>query len=1255
MRYQDLYQFGLICFACLVLFGVATFAYREMFPQYKIYQHAYEDLEKFRSGYSNEQPATFRTGIKQILISHEGQGGEVIDRCVSCHMAMDLPHFSPTRVAFDVNHQQMVDAQGNPILEPNPDYVWEHLDERLKELTHPAVIEELLAQGKKREASKRLKQAEKLAALKTVHVEGREIAVEKVIQMHPLIGSETRPFEFHPMDKYGCTCCHGGNGRAVEAMRAHGPLFDGEYAPAHQGHQPQFTEIDPENDPPFSKMYNHKPGHELIFQTTPILAGPLVEAKCVQCHEGAVKTAVEKVGLVANQKASQLATLQQRMENNQTALTTLSHLSDLVEKGGREGALDWLEGRLQAFHLCTEEREALEGQLAYVKQHEEPSATIQEDIEKIQNSESATKKAYEEGKEALSRFIDARAPIVLAIQDKSLIKKLQSSASYQLTHYQRGKELYISQACYGCHRIAGFSRNNVGPELTKAGLSYPWYLKESIVWPQADLPSSTMPNFRLDHEELTDLMTFLMAQRGGTQAISEVDYHIQLNEWEKGAKMPWEQPSSPTDIRNVRAGQLIFASEGCASCHKLAGFESNCGLTLVAKQGATFQEKLQEREWFCHLFPEQIPGSTLAKIVEEHAEEIDQHIGDGIGQNGILEEIEEKNPGLISSFYTHFKFASRAYDTAYRQKPERLKAYKERLHRVLMVYIQEYGFGRDIAPHLNWSGVWRDNEWLLGHFHNPTAYTAKSLMPVMPFDDTKFYMLNHMLHVLGAKNRERIREVWQEQGFNPSLAFQALCSSCHGEQRQGNGMIAEWIFPIPKNLRNPIFLKNLTKERAIHSITHGVKGTPMPPWGEAISAAELGDSHPVLTEREIAQLADWLFQDMPGQTLVGKGEAAKWRYQPSHVVEEMAKERIFPYPPPSRVKDVATLVDEYFEVRPNPLPGVDQGCYYIREKYYTPQNLEKAEQFYLVNCAVCHGKEGAGTGARAASMVEAKPRVFTDIPWIRSEDDMFLMRSIKYGVPGTAMVAWGDQTTAEQRMGLAMYIRSLSRSTCSLNVLQQLLFDTFDRSLFIVEEARLNAYQKVAKLGNELQSLQNALDALRGDIPNASAEAAGSLYLKVYNLEIEVKKAKEVEGLYQKILAALKEERGIYGSVGEQIITANLPPALMESYFEMIRTQPLVYKLEQGQLVMEKQKENPALVQSALALLEETIADYQQKIDLEKNKRGLAEQESAIEALKEKQTTYLNLKSKLSEQLANASRAREKQQKLFLQLQSDKI
>lgn len=1007
-------------FAFLILLGVGIFVYRELFPEYKIYQQGYVDLEHFRAAYSHGEPPPFSKGVKQILLSNNTGLSESVDRCISCHVAVDLPHFSP-----------------------DADSIWGDLEKRVAELRQPTLIAELCEQGKRKEASKRLEQATRLERLQNF---------EKVLSMHPLMEGESRPFQFHPLDKYGCTTCHGGNGHALVAERAHGPVFDGEYEAALSGPRPQFTEVDNENDPIFSKMFNHKPGHELIFQTKPILAGPLVEAKCIQCH---------------------------------------------------------LPG--------SEEKE--------------------------------------------------------------------NTTDSLISNYRRGKELYIAQGCYACHRIAGFSRGNVGPELTRAGLNYPWYIKESIVWPQADLPSSTMPNFKLDHDELGCLMTFLMGQTGETKAISEVEHHMNLSEWERGGKMPWETPAAPVHVHDVREGQRVFATQGCASCHRLKGFDAEVAV--------------HDKEWFTRLIPPSISGSVLAKIVEEKGVEIDHHI-ENLGQEeGVLGEIEKKFPGLLMSFYTHFKFASRAYHTAYRNDPERLQEYQERLNRVLWAYIQEYGLGREIAPQLSWSGVWRDDQWLLGHFHNPSAYTAKSLMPMIPFDDSKFLMLNNMLHVLGSKNRDNIQKIWYSEGFDPSQAFETLCSACHGKQRQGNGSVAEWIFPIPKNLRDPVFLSELTKERAIDSITHGIKGTPMPPWGEAIEGEQ-----PVLSPSQIGQLVEWLYQDVH---LEG---SSKWSYTPQQVIEEMKKENVFLSP----VKDDA-LVDAYFEKRVD--AGKDKERYYIREEFYTPENLENGKDLFMLNCAVCHGNEGAGTGVRAQAMVEAKPRVLTDLHWIRSEDDLFILRSIKYGVPGTAMIAWGDQTTAAQRMELALFIRNLSRSALWREELHELLYSVFDLTIRQVEEERLAVYSKLEELEKLYQTRHNTLESL---INTTATEQVGSLYIDLHHLSLEQKNVQEHAQLYQKMIDLIKEEKQIYQNLGEQIIAADLAASLFTDYFELIRTR----------------EQTPFT--NLMATLESTIDHYQQQISIEQQKLRSSKREEAIAALTNAQRPYLNLKTKLTTQLAAAAK-----------------
>ena len=313
------------------------FSISEMFPEYRIYQDDYVALEKFRSTYTGEPPPVFKAGVKQIVFEREDKGPARVDRCISCHVAMQLPHFSPTKLKTDAQGKIVRDSEGVPIQEPNNEYVWARLDAKILELRQ-------LPNGAGE------KQAKALEDLKTAHADEQVYDVTKVLQMHPLIGKETRPFEFHPLDEYGCTSCHSGNGRALTTDKAHGPVFDERYEEEFVGEVPHFTEIDKANDPRFSLVFNHKPGDALLFQTSPILVGALLQARCINCHK--------------------------------------------PEEAGK--------------HIDTD-----------------GSGTI---ADLTQN-------------------------------------------------YLRGRELYISQACYACHKIAAFSRGGVGPELTNSGGTYPWFLK----------------------------------------------------------------------------------------------------------------------------------------------------------------------------------------------------------------------------------------------------------------------------------------------------------------------------------------------------------------------------------------------------------------------------------------------------------------------------------------------------------------------------------------------------------------------------------------------------------------------------------------------------------------------------------------------------------------------------------------------------------------------------------------------------------
>lgn len=1191
------YQIALIILGIIITAMLARFLYREINPEYRIYQNDYIALEEFRSTYTGESPPAFSSGVKQIVFEREDKGPAKIDRCVSCHVAEQLPHFSPTKIAHDSKGNIIRSEDGTPVQVPNENYVWARLDKKIAELTDEKVDAQLVRNGDTTQLKARQNEAEELKALKIAQVGDQIYDVTKVLQMHPLIGKETRPFEFHNLDEYGCTSCHSGNGRALTTDKAHGPVFDGQYEIEYQGPTPEFIEKDLKNDPRFSKVFNNKPSDALLFQTTPILVGSLIQANCIQCH----------------------------IQNNH--------------------ALQGSEG-------------------PQPKQHKESS---------IYTSEI----------------------------DSSLTQ-----------NYLRGQQLYISQACYGCHKIAGLSRGGIGPELTREGENYPWFIKEKLVWPQGDLRTSTMPNFKLDHIELEDLMTFLFAQKGQTKSVSEIGYKMAIQSWENGRKQPWEKPITPAEEHDLRYAMTIFATQGCAACHRLEGFQSNIGYSIEKGQTPSFDALYRESQWFQNLFPEEAHGSDIVRTIEKHAKEIDKRIVNDVRQGSLLDEIDSKFPETIEAFYSNFRYASRAKNEHFKTLIDKANtsaekqaltneqtAWQERVHKVLMTYVQEYGLGRLIGPRPNWSGVYRSDEWLMEHFHNPAGHVPHSIMPVMPFDDSKFYALTYMLDKLGKQNRDKVHAIWDYDGFNPEQAFQIHCAQCHGEYMQGNGPVAAWIYPIPKNLRNAEFLRNLTKENAIRSIKHGVKGTPMPPWGETPKDKQGYDGIPVLNDDEIVKLVNWMYSTLPGATVIrGIQDVPKWYYTPHDVLEELKNEggQLLPNHSQNDTKQqpvnvsmwndeglapelrslptgseyFAALnpkvhkrnedysIDQIFDVTPNPypIPGGDHDAYYIKRKFYTERNIERGKEFFELNCAPCHGAEADGSGIRASIMTESKPRMLTNLDWIKTHDDMRLLRSIKYGVPGTAMTPWGDLTTSLQRLQLVIFIRSLSQDKNRRDTLLEGLYTVFEKEELQIENLRSLSYPTLNALEQEHNKIKNEQIAAARVVETGMKpmQEALTLYQKQLEVEEKLRKAHQIDKLLVAMKQNISDEHDLYQSIGMEMLSANVNEQIWTDFLSILNLIQPLYKLSDGKLVLntgQKQNKISKLVENIVGSLDASTKALAKEKVIVDGKLPSPEKEAQLRTISSLIEKNNKLKTKLLSSLEETKHLRLQGTKLYNEYQ----
>jgi cytochrome c oxidase cbb3-type subunit 3 len=69
--------------------------------------------------------------------------------------------------------------------------------------------------------------------------------------------------------------------------------------------------------------------------------------------------------------------------------------------------------------------------------------------------------------------------------------------------------------------------------------------------------------------------------------------------------------------------------------------------------------------------------------------------------------------------------------------------------------------------------------------------------------------------------------------------FQANCAFCHGADGSGKNWIGQFLEPHPRNLRDPSFMRSMSRERLVSTISHGLPGTSMPAWREVLSARDI--------------------------------------------------------------------------------------------------------------------------------------------------------------------------------------------------------------------------------------------------------------------------------------------------------------------------------------------------------------------------------------------------------------------------------
>jgi cytochrome c oxidase cbb3-type subunit 2 len=266
------------------------------------------------------------------------------------------------------------------------------------------------------------------------------------------------------------------------------------------------------------------------------------------------------------------------------------------------------------------------------------------------------------------------------------------------------------------------------------------------------------------------------------------------------------------------------------------------------------------------------------------------------------------------------------------------------------------------------------------------AWKGKTLTVIVPTQELRGVIA--YIQKLGT-NRGAWRDVFEPQNVSASVmrlprsdeqeargkqVYLRRCVGCHGEKGDGNGPMATFLDPRPRNFTLGEFKFRTTPSGSLptdgdlfRTLTHGVRFTAMPTWHE------LPEKDRIAVISFIKTFSDRWKQERP---------------EPPIYIGDP--------PPPSR------------------------------------ELLEKGKQAYQVaKCFQCHGNEGKGDGPSADDLDDSlgfkiRPADFTKGQFKGGGDVRDIFRTMTTGLDGTPMPSFADALDEEARWAISYYVLSFS-------------------------------------------------------------------------------------------------------------------------------------------------------------------------------------------------------------------------------------
>ncbi len=455
------------------------------------------------------------------------------DRCATCH-------FSADESGYEQSAQETFEVGGdgeNPVIH------------RLKHANVKVGSESVIIDGFDAEADEYTLEENGTLTFSDVDVFGEvEIAYEtgyrSVLQTHPHLDVLLAK---HPVDRFGCTPCHGGQGQALTAKDAHA-LTHAEYwlssvlgLDEHTGRTSEETKgymesncrrchdgvmmldygVNPETDAPQDYAPNLTKGLALFE-----------DLGCHGCHAVEGYSAIENINKVG---------------------------PSLAKVGSKVKDTAWLESWIkkpEAYLPNTTMPNFFPAdgmsQVVYLKNSGMRTGVVTKTPDGIVvETDDGTKYPYPDS--YVLRIFDEVKSIAAYLATMSDPSLNESSVNYSKSEsaIKAGEETVKTVGCLTCHAVDSLG-SDFAPALDSVGAKVtPNYLRQWIRDPKAYDPNTSMPSLRLSTREIDNVVAYLMSlQQATADAITESIGEVDAAE-----------------------GEVLVKTYGCFGCHEIPGFE----------------------------------------------------------------------------------------------------------------------------------------------------------------------------------------------------------------------------------------------------------------------------------------------------------------------------------------------------------------------------------------------------------------------------------------------------------------------------------------------------------------------------------------------------------------------------------------------------------------------------------------------------------------------------------------------------------